>query len=246
MPQDFEILFEDDGILAVAKLGPLPVQPDATGDPSLQGRLSELLAERDGRTVFLEATHRLDRRTSGVILFGKSRKAVSALDAAFRNRRIRKLYWAVPDRSPSVPEARLSHRLVRDPRRNRTLAVPLKGDPEPWRSRIGAPIPAEDLSPDLAVLDYRILGRGDRYDLLEIRPWTGRTHQIRAQLAAAGCPIRGDLKYGARRSSRNGLILLHARSLEFEHPGTGERILLTAPCPPGESLWEAFPGDASP
>lgn len=243
MSRDFEILFEDDGILAAAKLGPLPVQPDTTGDPSLQALLTDLLSEREGRGVFLEAAHRLDRRTSGIVLFGKSRRAVSALDAAFRAHRIRKYYWAVPDRAPPVPEARLAHRLVRDPRSNRTLAVPLKGRPGPWSDRIGAPVPEDALRPDLAVLDYRTLGHGDRYELLEIQPWTGRTHQIRAQLAAAGCPIRGDLKYGARRSCRNGLVMLHARAVEFEHPLTGEAIRLTAPCPPDEPLWQAFPGE---
>lgn len=246
MPQGFEILFEDDGILAAAKLGPLPVQADATGDPSLQSLLTALLSERDGRPAFLEAAHRLDRRTSGIVLFGKSRKAVSALDAAFRGRRIRKLYWAVPDRAPPVPEGRLAHRLVRDPRNNRTLAVPLKGRSELWSSKPGTPVPPEALNPDLAVLDYRTLGHGDRYELLEVRPWTGRTHQIRAQLAAAGFPIRGDLKYGARRSCRNGLVMLHARAVEFEHPLTGKPIRLTAPCPLDEPLWRAFPEEALP
>lgn len=244
MTRGFEILFEDDDILAAAKLSPLPVQADATGDPCLQGLLTALLSEREGRGIFLEAAHRLDRRTSGIVLFGKSRRAVSALDAAFRNHRIIKLYWAVPDRTPPVPEARLTHRLVRDPRSNRTLAVPVKGEPGPWSSRVGASVPQKDLRPDLAVLDYRTLGRGDRYELLEIRPWTGRTHQIRAQLAAAGCPIRGDLKYGARRSCRNGLVMLHARIVEFEHPGTGQRIVLTSPCPVDEPLWQAFPAQA--
>ncbi|NLJ46603.1 MAG: RluA family pseudouridine synthase [Treponema sp.] len=240
MPEGFVILFEDDDILAAAKLGPLPVQADASGDASLQDLLAALLSEREGRGVFLEAAHRLDRRTSGVVLFGKSRKAVSALDAAFRNRRIDKCYWAVPDRVPPVPEARLTHRLVRDPRSNRTLAVPVKEALGPWSSRVGAAVPRDALRPDLAVLDHRTIGHGDRYDLIELHPWTGRTHQIRAQLAAAGCPIRGDLKYGARRSCRNGMIMLHARTVDFEHPGTGERLVVTAPCPADEPLWQAF------
>lgn len=240
MHPDFEILYEDEDFLAAAKLGPIPVQADASGDPSLQTLLAERLCARDGRMTFLEAAHRIDRRTSGVVLFGKSHRAVSALDAAFRARRVRKIYLAVPERRPEPRQARLAHRIVRDPRKNRTLALPCKGRPEPWQQEYGVPLPASGVAADLAVLDYRSVGASDRYELIEIIPLTGKTHQIRAQLAAVGCPLRGDLKYGARRSCSNGLVMLHAREVHFDHPLTGSRIDITAPFPDDESLWQAF------
>jgi len=242
MPATYEILYEDETLLAAAKLGPSPVQSDASGDPSLQSLLTDFLRERDGGTIFLEAAHRIDRRTSGVVLFGKSHKAVSALDAAFRARRVHKIYWAVPERPPVPEQARLVHKIVRDPRKNRTLAMPYKGKSEPWQGEFGSPPPFTALTPNLVVLDYRSIGRSERYELLEIVPWTGKTHQIRTQMAAIGCPLRGDLKYGARRSCRNGLIMLHARAVSFEHPLLGKQIELVSPVPPDEPLWQAFPG----
>jgi 23S rRNA pseudouridine1911/1915/1917 synthase len=245
MAQPFQILYEDDVLLAAAKMTACPVQSDASGDTPLQTLLSDFMAERDGKKPFLEAAHRIDRRTSGVVLFGKSHKAVSALDAAFRAHRVRKTYWAVPDRDPEPPTGRLIHKLVRDPRKNRTLAVPYKGDTSPWQGAVGTqlhPATAVTLPKELAILDYRMIGRSDRYGLLEILPLTGKTHQIRAQLAAIGCPLRGDLKYGARRSCHNGLIMLHARTVSFEHPLTGERIEIVSPVPEDEPLWLAFPG----
>lgn len=242
MPQFLRILYEDAAILAAAKLEPMPIQPDTSGDPSLQSSLKAYLRNRDGRDVFLEAAHRIDRRTSGVVLFGKSRRAVSALDAAFRARRIHKIYWAVPERPPRTPEGRLVHRLARTSRGNRTLAIPLSTDAETWNTGYGTPVSTSAAIPsDLAILDYRTIGHSERYTLLEIQPLTGKTHQIRAQLAAIDSPLRGDLKYGARRSCRNGLIMLHARSVSFQHPATGENMVITAPLPGGEPLWLGFP-----
>lgn len=244
MAQPFQILYEDDVLLAAAKMTACPAQADSSGDPSLQSLLADFLRERDGGQAFLEAAHRIDRRTSGVVLFGKSHRAVSTLDAAFRAHRVRKTYWAVPERDPEAAEGRLIHKLVRDPRKNRTLAVPFKGDTGPWEGAFGSPLnpaAAARIPPELAILDYRVIGRSERYALLEVRPLTGKTHQIRAQLAAMGCPLRGDLKYGARRSCRNALIMLHARSISFEHPLTGEWMEIVAPVPADEPLWQAFP-----
>jgi 23S rRNA pseudouridine1911/1915/1917 synthase len=224
---EYSIIHEDAAILAANKLAPLPVQPEKSGDPSLQDVLAAFLGERDGAApAFFEAVHRIDRRSSGIVLFAKTKKAAGDLSALFRDGLVKKTYWAAIEGEPAAPEGMLEHLLLWEPRRDKARAFPSAG-----------PAPA-GCKP--ASLSYRIAGRSERYILLEVAPVTGRAHQIRAQLAAAGMPIRGDLKYGARRSTRNGLIMLHARAISFEDPSSGETLELSAPPPESEALWAAF------
>jgi 23S rRNA pseudouridine1911/1915/1917 synthase len=228
----YSILYEDDDILVANKLAPIPVQPEKTGDRSLQDMLRDELAARAGEdasakdaAAFLEAAHRIDRRASGAVVFAKTHIALSTLEAAFRDKRIEKDYLACVEREPERSEGRLEHRLAWDKRRNVVRALK-----------------ADSLSGKQAILEYRAAGRSERYFFVEVKLITGRHHQIRAQLAAIGCPIRGDLKYGAKRSAPSGLIMLHARRVVLEQPRTRERIEIEAPFPAAESLWGAYGG----
>ncbi|HPE88795.1 MAG TPA: RNA pseudouridine synthase [Spirochaetia bacterium] len=217
----FDVIYEDGDVVIVNKLAAVPTLPDKSGDSSLKDFVAE---SRPGR--FVEPVHRLDRRTSGAVAFAKSKHSLAALSEAFRERRVTKTYWAVTERAPEPAAGTLRHRLIHDKRRNQAKAIPANGE------RGG----------DIAVLTYELVGRSDRYFLLAVRPLSGKTHQIRAQLSAAGFPVRGDLKYGARRSTRNGLIMLHARELSIEMPDR-RRVYVTADPPPDEPLWEAFVED---
>lgn len=214
----FDVLYEDGDLVVVNKLAAVPVLPDKSGDESLKDFVAKA---RPGR--FVEPAHRLDRRTSGIVAFAKNKQALAALSESFRERSVEKIYWAVVDAPPAAPSGRLRHRLIHDHRRNLAKAV------------AAPPAPA----PDLAELSYSLVGQSERYFLLEVKPITGKTHQIRAQLAAAGMPVRGDLKYGARRSTHNGLIMLHARGLAFELR-SGKRLSLYAEPPADEPLWASF------
>jgi 23S rRNA pseudouridine1911/1915/1917 synthase len=239
----YAILYEDPDILVANKLAPIPVQQDKSGDTSLQDYLREELRRRvgsDGRESpadksagsALEAAHRIDRRASGAVIFAKTHLALSTLEAAFRDKRIEKEYVAcverLPDPSAYPPAGKLEHRLAWDKRRN-----------------IVRSYRPDSVSGKTALLEYRVAGRSDNYFFLAVNLITGRHHQVRAQLAAIGCPIRGDLKYGARRSSPSGLIMLHARRLAFRQPRTDEPIDILAPFPSAEPLWEAFGEPAS-
>jgi 23S rRNA pseudouridine1911/1915/1917 synthase len=224
----YSILYEDPDILVANKLAPIPVQRDKTGDKSLQDYLREDLSLRESADdkeagAFLEAAHRIDRRASGAVLFAKTHIALSTLEAAFREKRVEKEYLACVEREPSPPEGKLEHRLAWDKRRNVV--------------RCYRP---DSVSGKPALLEYRVAGRSDNYFFLSVNLITGRHHQIRAQLSAAGCPIRGDLKYGARRSSPSGLIMLHARRIALVQPRTDERVDVLAPFPQAEPLWKAL------
>ena len=167
--------------------------------------------------VFLGVPHRLDRPTSGVVLFARTSKALVRLNEMFKNHdAMRKTYWAIVQGAPKQPEARLENYLIRNEPQNKSyIAKPGAKDAK------------------LAVLTYRTLTRGDHYSLLEVELLTGRHHQIRCQLAAIGCPIKGDLKYGAKRSNPDGSISLHARQITFVHPVRKEQLTITAPVPEG-------------
>jgi 23S rRNA pseudouridine1911/1915/1917 synthase len=231
----YSILYEDEDILVANKLAPLPVQPEKSGDRSLQDLLREELAGRPGAdpqakaaAAGLEAAHRIDRRASGAVIFAKTHIALSTLEAAFRDKRVEKDYLACVEREPEKAEGRLEHRLAWDKRRNVVRALR-----------------ADSPSGKQAILEYRLAGRSERYFFVEVNLITGRHHQIRAQLAAIGCPIRGDLKYGAKRSAPSGLIMLHARRVILEQPRTRERLEIEAPFPAAEPLWAAYsPADA--
>ena len=175
--------------------------------------------------VFLGVVHRIDRPVSGAVLFAKTSKALTRLNDMIRGGLVSKTYWALTEKTPEPEQGRLVHYILRDGRTNRSRALDApRGDAK------------------RAELEYRTAGRGTNYTLVEVRLLTGRHHQIRAQLAKIGCPIRGDLKYGARRSNPDGGISLHSRCMEFEHPVSHETVRVTAPVPAGDRLWAFFEG----
>ena len=225
----YTILYEDADILIANKLSPIPVQPDKTGDRSLQDYLrADLAARGEDGSVFLEAAHRIDRRASGAVLFAKTHISLSTLEAAFRDKRVEKEYLACVEREPKPEKGRVEHKLAWDKRKNVVRALR-----------------PDSISGKSALLEYRLAGRSDNYFFLSVNLITGRHHQVRAQLSAIGCPIRGDLKYGARRSSASGLIMLHARRIALSQPRTGDRLEIEAPFPQAEPLWAAAPGGAA-
>ena len=172
--------------------------------------------------VFCGVVHRLDRPVSGLVVFAKTSKALARLNNMFKDKEVKKTYWAIVADKPRNDEAVLEDYLVKNERQNKSYAHP---NPVQGSKK--------------AILDYRVIGKSDRYYLLEVHLHTGRHHQIRCQLANIGCPIRGDLKYGARRSNPDGGISLHARHIEFVHPVSHITVSVTAPVP-DEGVWKAF------
>jgi 23S rRNA pseudouridine1911/1915/1917 synthase len=237
----YEILYEDDDLLVANKIAPLPVQKDKSGDEDLQ---SMILRERAASLDFLEAAHRIDRRTSGVVVFAKNLAALRALGEEFRERDIGKTYVACLEKEPTPSNGTLRHMMMQDPRRNIAVARPLDAAPGKGAPGAGAKSAAKSApnSAARAELSYSLILRTDRYFFVEAKPLTGRHHQIRAQFAAMGWPIKGDLKYGARRSTLSGRIMLHAWKIELVHPMTGAALSLTAPLPTDETLWQVLAG----
>lgn len=220
-----EVLYEDNHIIAVNKRCGDIVQGDKTGDPTLGDEVKAYLKKkyRKPGNVFLGVTHRLDRPTSGIVLFARTSKALSRLNKLFSNKgEIGKTYWAVVDKRPPKDTDTLEHWLVRYPEKNKSVAYS-----------------NQRANGKVASLTYRYLASSDRYHLLEIELHTGRHHQIRAQLAAIGLHIKGDLKYGFPRSNKDAGIHLHARSIEFIHPVSQENISITAPTP-SDAVWDHF------
>lgn len=225
------VLYEDNHIIAVNKTCSEIVQGDKTGDTPLSETIKAYIKEKYNKPgeVFLGVTHRLDRPTSGVVLFARTSKALARLNDMFKSHeQIKKTYWAIVANAPDEPEGRLEHYLVRNEKQNKSYIARVDKD--------GNPLSKEAKR---AVLTYKTIAQGDRYALLEINLETGRHHQIRCQLAAIGCPIKGDLKYGAKRSNPDGGISLHARRIEFIHPVSHESISITAPVP-DDNLWHAL------
>ena len=224
-----DILYEDNHIIAVNKTCNEIVQGDKTGDTPLSEMVKAYIKEKYNKPgeVFLGVPHRLDRPTSGVVLFARTSKALTRLNEMFREKSaishqlsaIKKTYWAIVEGCPKMEEARLENWLIRNEAQNKSyIAKPNANNAK------------------MAVLSYRTLVRGNNYTLLEVNLETGRHHQIRCQLAAIGCPVKGDLKYGAKRSNPDGGICLHARQIEFIHPVSKQYICITAPVL-DDSLW---------
>ena len=225
-----QVLYEDNHIIAVSKTCHEIVQGDKTGDTPLSETVKAYIKEKYNKPgeVFLGVTHRLDRPTTGVVLFARTSKALTRLNAMFQSHeQIRKTYWAIVStdngqRLMDKGEVRLENYLWRNEKQNKSFVVK-PGTKDAKR----------------AVLTYKAIAHSDRYTLLEINLETGRHHQIRCQLAAIGCPIKGDLKYGAKRSNPDGGISLHARKIEFIHPVSKQDVQITAPVPE-DRLWKAL------
>jgi 23S rRNA pseudouridine1911/1915/1917 synthase len=219
-----EVIYEDNHIIVVNKAPSEIVQGDKTGDTPLSEQVKQYLKEKYNKpgNVFVGVTHRLDRPVSGLVVFAKTSKALARLNEMFQKSDVHKTYWAIVRNCPKVEEAELTHYLVRNEKQNKSYAY----EKEVPHSK-------------KAVLHYKLIARSDNYFLLEVDLKTGRHHQIRCQLAKIGCPIKGDLKYGAPRSNPDGSICLHSRHVSFIHPVSKEEISLTAPVPAG-NLWKSF------
>lgn len=223
--KEMEVLYEDNHIIVVNKMPGEIVQGDKTGDEPLSETIKHYLKEKYAKpgNVYLGVVHRLDRPVSGAVLFAKTSKALPRLNKLFStHEQVSKTYLAIVASRPQADEGTLTHWLTRNEKSNTAKAYS-REVPESKK----------------AVLDYRVIGSSERYFLLEVHLHTGRHHQIRCQLAAIGCPIKGDLKYGAPRSNPDGSISLHAYSLKLEHPVTHLTLEVKAPLPEGR-LWQSF------
>ena len=219
-----DILYEDNHLIVVNKHAGDLVQSDPDDTEAIEDQIKAMIKIRDHKpgAVYLGVVHRIDRPVSGAVVFAKTSKALTRLNEMIREQKIKKTYWAVTESRPNDEEGTLHHWIVRNAKTNRSHAHQRpKGDGKE------------------AILDYRVLGASTNYTLVEVDLKTGRHHQIRAQLSAVGCVIKGDLKYGAKRSNKDGSISLHSRRVEFAHPVGGKMLSITAPVP-NESLWKFF------
>ena len=219
-----EIVYEDNHLIIVYKHSGEIVQGDKTGDVPLSEDVKCYLKEKYQKpgNVFLGVVHRLDRPVAGLVVFAKTSKALTRLNKMFRDGEVHKTYWAITKTLPPQPEGTLTHWLVRNEKQNKSYAY----DHEVPHSK-------------KAILKYRLIGQSDHYCLLEVNLMTGRHHQIRCQLAQMGCPIKGDLKYGAQRSNPDGSICLLAHHVEFVHPVSKQLISLDSPLPE-DKLWQVW------
>lgn len=219
-----QIVYEDNHLFIINKNAGQLVQGDKTGDASLLDLIKDFIKVRDQKpgNVYLGLVHRIDRPTSGLVIYAKTSKALSRLTQMIKNREIQKTYWAVVPKEMISPSQRLVHYLKKNEKNNKAIVFP--------RATEGA---------KQAILTYQVIKTLDHYQLLEIDLETGRHHQIRAQLSKIGIPIKGDLKYGAPRSNPDGGISLHARRLQFIHPVSKEPLDITAPVPQHDAIWKA-------
>lgn len=221
---DQRVLFVNNHTIVINKRSGDIVQGDKTGDTPMADEIKEYLKEKFNKpgNVFCGVVHRLDRPTTGAVVFARTTKGLSRLSEQFRNGIPKKVYWAIVEQMPKEKTGRLEHYLQKNEKQNKSYAF-IK----------------EVAGSKKAILEYKWLASSDKYHLLEIQLETGRHHQIRTQLGEIGCIIKGDLKYGAKRSNPDGSICLHARSLSFEHPTSNELISVVAPVP-DDSLWKFF------
>jgi 23S rRNA pseudouridine1911/1915/1917 synthase len=219
-----DILYEDNHIIAVNKKPSDIVQGDKTGDEPLSEKIKQYLKTKYNKPgdVYLATIHRIDRPVSGVLLFGRTGKAADRLSRLFREREVKKTYWAVVKNKPPAGSGNLIHYLQKNEKQNKSY---------PFNSEKKGALRSE--------LEYKLLGASDNYYLLEVKPLTGRHHQIRAQLAAIGCPVKGDIKYGFDRTNKDASIHLHAYKIEFVHPVKKEKVIITAQ-PPDDPTWNYF------
>lgn len=219
-----DVLYEDNHLIIVNKAPSEIVQGDKTGDKPLSELIKEYLKEKYHKpgNVFCGVTHRLDRPTSGVVVFAKTSKALSRLNEMFRNGEVDKTYWAIIKNRPPKDEDTLIHYLIKNEKTNKSTAYD-----------------SEKPNTKKAILHYKLIAVSQKYFLLEVDLETGRHHQIRCQLAKIGCPIKGDLKYGAERSNPDGSISLHARTISFVHPVSKQQIHVVAPVP-NDTLWKTL------
>ena len=219
-----QIVFEDNHLIIINKKVGQLVQGDKTGDESLLESIKNYIKHRDNKpgNVFLGLVHRIDRPTSGLVIYAKTSKALSRLTVMVKNREIKKTYWALVAKEMIPHEQRLVHFLKKNEKNNKAIVFPKATD--------GA---------KESILSYKLIKALDNYQLLEIDLETGRHHQIRAQLSKIGIPIKGDLKYGAPRSNPDGGISLHARKLDFIHPVTKEEVQIIAQVPQNDNVWKA-------
>lgn len=224
-----EVVYEDNHLIIVNKSSSEIVQGDKTGDRPLSETVKEYIKQKYQKpgNVFLGVVHRLDRPVSGLVVFARTGKALARLNEMFRTKEVHKTYWAIVANRPERPEGELVHWLVRNERQNKSYAH----DHEVPQSK-------------QAILDYRLIASSERYHLLEVDLKTGRHHQIRCQLAKMGCPIKGDLKYGAPRSNPDGSISLLARRVRFIHPVSKKEIDVVAPIP-DETLWKTITAEVA-
>lgn len=219
-----QIVFEDNHILVITKAAGQLVQGDKTGDLSLLDLIKDFIKKRDHKpgNVFLGLVHRIDRPTSGLVIYAKTSKALSRLTQMVKNREIKKTYWAVVPKVDIPKSQRLVHYLQKNEKNNKATVFPkvTEGAKE-------------------SILNYEVIKILDNFQLLEVDLETGRHHQIRAQLSKIGVPIKGDLKYGSVRSNPDGGIHLHARKLEFLHPVTNVNVEIVAPVPQNDAVWKA-------
>tara|TARA_B100000767_G_scaffold6235_1_gene6028 strand:+ start:2291 stop:2962 length:672 start_codon:yes stop_codon:yes gene_type:complete len=218
-----EVLYEDNHIIVVNKKAGDLVQGDKTGDKPLGEFVKSYLREKYNKpgNIFCGVIHRLDRPVSGAVIFAKTSKALTRMNKLFREKTIKKTYWAIVEKPPLEKEDRLEHYLIKNQQKNKSRAYS-----KPYEGALKS------------VLDYAVLKTLDRYTLLKVKPISGRHHQIRVQLSTIGCCIKGDLKYGAKRSNKDASISLHAREISFIHPVKNEAITVTAPTPK-DALWNA-------
>jgi 23S rRNA pseudouridine1911/1915/1917 synthase len=221
---DPEIIYEDNHLIVVNKKSGDLTQGDKTGDITLSDTIKEYIKKKYNKPgdVFLGTVHRLDRPTTGIVLFARTSKALTRMNEMFKNKTISKTYWAVTEKEPLKKQDTLIDFLAKNEKQNKSY-VKKEGATDSKR----------------AELSYQLIGKGTNYSYLEIELATGRHHQIRVQLSNIGCIIKGDLKYGAKRSNKDGSIHLHARRLTFIHPVKNEAVVILAN-PPKDALWDEF------